>query len=259
MSSQLAKISKRALKLIKPTKNLFIKKVVVGVLYTGIELEDNTTGVSFTLTDRSIDHEGYHRLLRKGFLSDKTLIELIEYCSSPYAILRSIGVAALNAYCQAHINFSDASCNNIIEIFTPLPGMVVGMVGNVHPISSYLAKEGVSMRILDKFMPPTHINSITQVYKVSDLNEVDIILISGSALLFDNFDEIIHLLPYVSGKKVLVGPSAQIFPKLAFDLGFSAVGSSRIIDSKLTMKIIQEGGGYKFFKNYTEKYVFLKE
>ena len=259
MSTQLAQLAERALELIKPSRNLIIKKVVIGVLYTGIELEDETTGVSFTLTDRSADHEGYHRLLHNGFLSDKTLFELIEYCSSTHAILRSIGVAALNAYCQAHIDFSDASCKDIVEILKPTPGMVVGMVGNIHPISLYLAKKGISMRILDKFMPPTYVNSITQVNEVSDLEVVDNIFVSGSALIFDNFDGIIHLLPLISGKKILVGPSAQIFPKLAFDLGFSAVGSSRIINSNLTMRIIQEGGGYKFFKTYTEKYVFLKK
>ncbi|MFX0124822.1 MAG: Rossmann-like domain-containing protein [Candidatus Hodarchaeota archaeon] len=259
MPSKLAQLAKRALELIKPSRDLIIKKVVIGVLYTGIELEDETTGVSLTLTDRSTDHEGYHRLLQKGFLSDKTLFELIEYCSSQYAILRSIGVAALNTYCQAHIDLSDASCKDIVEILKPTPGMLVGMVGNIQPISLYLAKKGISVRILDRFMPPININSLTQVNELSDLEVVDNILVSGSALLFDNFDGIIQLLPYVAGKKILIGPSAQIFPKLAFDLGFTAVGSSRIINSNLTLRIIQEGGGYKFFKDYTEKYVFLKE
>ena len=72
MSSQLALLAERALELFKPSSNLNIKKIVVGILYIGIELEDQISGVSFTLTDRSTDHEGYHRLLHEGFLSDKT-------------------------------------------------------------------------------------------------------------------------------------------------------------------------------------------
>lgn len=259
MSSQLAQLAERALGLIKPSKELIIEKVVIGVLYTGIELEDGTTGVSFTLMNRSTDHEICNRLLQKGFLSEKTLFELIGYCTSSHAILRTIGVAALNTYCQGHMDFSNASCQNIIEILKPAPDMMVGMVGNIHPISRYLAKKDISMRILDKFMPPTNIDSITQVKEVSDLEVVDTILVSGSALIFENFDEIIHLIPQISGRKILLGPSAQILPKLAFDLGFSAVGSSRITNSNLTMRIIQEGGGYKFFKTFTEQYVFLRE
>ncbi len=259
MSSQLAQLAERALGLIKPTRDLIIKKVVIGVLYTGVELEDGTTGVSFTLMNRSTDHEICNRLLQNGFLSEKTLFELIGYCTSSHAILRSIGVAALNTFCQGHIDFSDASCQNIIEILKPTPDMMVGMVGNIHPISRYLAKNGISMKILDKLMPPTNIDSITQVKEVSDLEVVDTILISGSALVFENFDEIIRLLPQISGERILLGPSAQILPKLAFDLGFSAVGSSRITNSNLAMRIIQEGGGYKFFKAYTEQYIFLHE
>ncbi|UCG04717.1 MAG: hypothetical protein JSW11_20110 [Candidatus Heimdallarchaeota archaeon] len=38
----------------------------------------------------------------------------------------------------------------------------------------------------------------------------------------------------MSGKKILIGPSAQILPERAFDLGFSAIGSSRIIFLKST-------------------------
>lgn len=259
MSSLIAQIADQVIGLIKPSDELIIEKVVIGVLYTGIELEDGTTGVSFTLTNRSNDHEVCHRLLKNGFLSEKTLYELIGYCSSSHAILRSIGVAALNTYCQGHIDFSNASSQNVIEILKPTPDMIIGMVGNIGPISHYLAKKGISMRILDKFMPPTNIDSITRVKEVSDLEVVDTILVSGSALVFENFDEIIHLLPQISGKRILLGPSAQILPNLAFDLGFSAVGSSRIVNSNLTMQVIQEGGGYNFFKTYTEQYIFLRE
>ena len=259
MSSQLAQLAERALELIKPSRDSIIKKVVIGIFYTGVELEDGTTGVAFTLMDRPTDHEDCHQVLQNGFLSEKSLFELIGYCSDSLAIFRSIGVAALNAFCQAYIDFSGASSQNTLEILKPTPNMVVGMVGNIHPISRYLAKKGISMMILDKFMPPTYLNSITQVNEVSDLEVVDEILVSGSALLFDNFDEIIHLLSRISGKKILLGPSAQIFPNLAFNLGFSAVGSSRITNSNITMRIIQEGGGYNFFKTYTEKYVFSRE
>ena len=76
--------------------------------------------------------------------------------------------------------------------------------------------------------------------------------------IFNNFDAIIDLLPHVTGKKILVGPSAQILPHLAFELGFSDVGSSRITDSEMTTKIIQEGGGYRHFKAFTKKYLFEK-
>ncbi|UCG01894.1 MAG: hypothetical protein JSW11_20115 [Candidatus Heimdallarchaeota archaeon] len=201
MSLQLNQLSEQALELIKLPGNLVIKKVVIGVLYTGIELKDGTVGVSFTLTDRSMDHEGYHSLVKDGLPSEKRIYELIEYCSSPYSILRSIGVAALNTYSQTYIDFSEASYLDILGILESSSDNVVGMVGNIHPISRHLAKEGKIVKILDKFMPPTYIKNTTQVDKVSDLEVVDSILVSGSALVFDNFDEIIHYYNIFLGKK----------------------------------------------------------
>jgi uncharacterized protein (DUF4213/DUF364 family) len=257
MPSYLVKLAQRALKLVKPTRNLPIKKVAIGILYTAIELQNGTTGVSFTLTDRTTDFEGYHRLIQNGLLSEKPLLELIEYCSSSHAIFRTIGVAALNTYCQAHIDFSTALPKDVLEILSPTPDMMIGMVGNIHPISRYFDKKGIRMRILDKFIPVPNTNNISQVNEIKDLKMVDNLLISGSALVFDNLDDIINILPHIPGKKILVGPSAQIFPQLAFELGFSSVCSSRIIDSNMTTKIIQEGGGYKYFRPFTEKYTFL--
>lgn len=256
MTSQLVHLAQRALELVKPSRSDPIKKVTIGVLYSAIELQSGTVGVSFTLTDRGKEQEGYHSLLRRGFLSEKTLEDLIEYCSSSYAICRTIGVAALNTHCQGHIDYSTASDKDGLEILDQTPDEIIGMVGNIHPISRYLGKKGVRMRILDKFMSFSGSTNIARVNQVSDLKGVDHIFISGSALVFENFDEIIALLPNIMGSKILIGPSAQIFPKLAFELGFSAVGSSRIVSPNEVMRIIQEGGGYRFFKSYTEKYLF---
>jgi uncharacterized protein (DUF4213/DUF364 family) len=204
-----------------------------------------------------MDHEAHHQLLQAGFLSDKSLRELIGFCSSRYGILRTVGVTALNTYCQAHIDFSSAINQDVREILQASTGDVVGMIGNVKPLSSYLSEKGISMRILDAFATPKSSQYITPVNNVSELESVDHLLISGSALVFDNLDEIMDLKPQINGKTILVGPSAQIMPKIAFELGFTAIGSSRIINPDLTFKVIQQGGGYRFYRKYAEKYVFV--
>ncbi len=259
MSLKLEQLSQRTLELIHPSEKLIIQKVVIGLLYTGIQLVNGTVGVSYTLTDRHADINAYHQLLQKGFLSEKTLPELIKYCSSEYAILRTIGVAALNTYSQAHIDYTTASNQDVSELLDLAPDCIVGMVGNIHPLTRHLSEKNVSMRILDKFTPTPATRNITPASKVSDLGNVDHIVISGSALVFNTFDDIIGLLSQISGNKILVGPSAQILPEMAFQMGFSAIGSSRIINVEETLRILQEGGGYRFFKKYTKKYSFIKK
>jgi len=258
MSSKLAEIAQQTIELIQPSLKLSIKKVVIGLLYTGVQLANGTVGVSYTLTDRRNDLNAYHQLLQKGFLSEKLLIELIDYCSSKYEILRTIGVAALNSLSQAHLDFTTATDQDVSKLLDLTPDSLVGMVGNIHPITRRLHKKNVSLRILDEYNPVLSTKNITPASKVSDLGEVDHILISGSALVFDSLDEIIKLLPQISGSKILVGPSAQVLPEVAFQLGFSLVGSSRIINAEKTLRVLQQGGGYRFFKKYTKKYAFVK-
>lgn len=256
MSLKLAEIAQRTIELIRPSTKVAIKKVVIGLLYTGIQLENGTVGVSYTLTDRKHDLNAYHQLLQNGFLSERSLTELIDYCSSQYAILRTIGVAALNSLSQAHIDYATATDQDVSELLELTSDSLVGMVGNIHPIKRYLSKKNISLRILDEYNPVSPVKNIIPASKVSDLRDVDHILISGSALVFDSLNEIIKLLPQISGYKVLVGPSAQVLPEVAFQLGFSLVGSSRIINAEKTLRALQQGGGYRFFKKYTEKYSF---
>jgi uncharacterized protein (DUF4213/DUF364 family) len=258
MSLKLVEIAQRTIELTQPSTNLPVKNVVLGLLYSGVQLENSTLGVSYTLTDRRNDLNAYHQLLQKGFLSEKSLKELIDFCSSNYAILRTIGVAALNSLSQAHIDFTTATDQDVSDLLDLTSNSLVGMVGNIHPITRYLSKKNVSLRILDEFNPVTRVKNIIPASKVSDLEDVNHILISGSALVFDSLDEIIKLLPRISGHKVLVGPSAQVLPEVAFQLGFSLVGSSKIIDTEKTLRVLQQGGGYRFFKKYTEKYSFVK-
>ena len=257
MSSKLVEIAQLTIDLIQPSSKMSIKNIVIGLLYTGVQLANGTVGVSYTLTDRRNDLNAYHQLLQKGFLSEKSLIELIDYCSSKYAILRSVGVAALNSLSQAYIDYSTATDQDVGELLDLTPNSLVGMVGNIHPITQTLIKKNASLRILDEYNPISPSKNTIPASKVSDLGEVDHILISGSALVFDSFDEIINLLPEIPGYKILVGPSAQVLPEVAFQLGFSLVGSSRIINGEKTLHVLQQGGGYRFFKNYTKKYTFV--
>ena len=258
MSSKLVEIAQRTTELTQPSRSLHVKNVVLGLLYSAVQLENGTVGVSYTLTDRRSDLNAYHQLLQRGFISEKSLEELIDFCSSKYAILRTIGVAALNSLSQAHIDFTAATDQDVSELLNLTSGSLVGMVGNIHPITRYLSKKNISLRILDEFNPVTRIKNIIPASKVSDLGGVDHILISGSALVFDSIDEIIKLLHQISGQKILVGPSAQVLPEVAFQLGFSLVGSSRIINTEKTFRVLQQGGGYRFFKKYAKKYTFVK-
>jgi uncharacterized protein (DUF4213/DUF364 family) len=256
MNSALANIAENSIALGKSIDDYQVKKVVVGIRYTGLLLSNGSTGVAYTLLDKRTEKESHNEYLSTKYLYEKSLSELIEFCNSKLGVFRSIGVAALNAYSQANLPLTSGDYKDVTELFHSNLSATVGMIGNIHPISKFLVKRGFKLKILDDSFSPKQTSQIIPVYSVEELTDVQHLIVSGSALVFNTFSQIIDLLPLIQGEKVLIGPSAQILPEIAFNTGFTFIGSSKIRDSRLTLSSIMEGGGYRAFKLHTDKYSF---
>ncbi len=256
MNSALTNIAHDTLALGKSIDNLQVKTVVVGIRYTGLLLTNGSMGVAYTLLDKKTEKESHLEYLNTKYLYEKSLRELVEFCASKLGVFRSIGVAALNAYSQANISLTRGNNIDVKDLFYSDPSETVGMIGNIHPISNFLIKKGFTLKILDDSFSPKKSSQIIPVKAVEELSDMHHLIVSGSALVFDTFSNIIDLLPNIKGQKILIGPSAQILPEVAFNTGFTFIGSSKVRDSRLTLSSIMEGGGYRAFKLHTEKYSF---
>jgi len=256
MNSALTNIAQDSISIGKSIDNYQVKTVVVGIRYTGLLLSTGSVGVAYTLFDKRTEKESHLEYLSTKYLYEKSLDELIEFCNSKLAVFRSIGAAALCAYSQANLPPTNMDYKDVSELFHSDLSTTVGMIGNIHPISKFLVKRGFKLKILDKSFSPEQTSQIIPVNTVKELTDVQHLIVSGSALVFDNFSQIIDILPLIRGEKVLIGPSAQIIPKIAFNMGFTFIGSSKIRNSRLTLSTIMEGGGYRAFKPHTEKYSF---
>ena len=256
MNSALSNIAHDSLALGKSIDNFQVKTVVVGIRYTGLLLTNGSMGVAYSLLDKKTEKESHLEYLNAKYLYEKSLRELVELCKSKLSVFRSIGVAALNAYSQANLPSTKGNNIDVEELFHSDPSVTVGMIGNIHPISNFLVKKGFSLKILDNSVSPKQTSQIISVKTVEELSDTHHLIVSGSALVFDTFSNIIEILPKIQGEKVLIGPSAQILPEIAFNTGFTFIGSSKVRDSRLTLSSIMEGGGYRAFKLHTEKYSF---
>ena len=213
-------------------------------------------GISYTLLDSNTEKDDQIRYLGNKILSEKSLRDLIYYCSSKLGIDRTVGLAALNAYSQANILLDTQIGKDVKDLFLSNPLKTVGMIGNIRPISNFLIKKGFNVKILDNSFSPARTSQLVPITTLEDLFDVHHLIVSGSALVFDTFSNIIEIVKEIQGEKILLGPSAQIIPKIAFNMGFSFIGSSKVRDTRLTLSAIKEGGGYRDFKHHTEKYSF---
>ena len=98
---------------------------------------------------------------------------------------------------------------------------------------------------------------------IDELNEKelnsDVLFCSGTTLINNSIEEILHVFKKTANYIVLIGPTASMIPDVLFDNGVDIVGGMKIFNTKATLKIIQEGGGTKLFKNYGKKYNYIKE
>ena len=72
-------------------------------------------------------------------------------------------------------------------------------------------------------------------------------------------EKILELFRNKARKIILIGPSASMIPDVLFENGVNIVGGMEIIDSEAILRVLQEGGGTKLFKQYGKKYNLIKE
>lgn len=260
MNTTLYSLAQKTLKLVEDTFKdieMEISDLTLGLFYSGLKTKANVMGIGYTLLDEPISKKKLVISLKNDLLSQKTLKELAHFSEVDLGIFRTIKLIAINALSQSILDLSNAGRKDILEYCDFQKDEKVGMVGNIHPISKTLREIVDEIYILDKFDPPKSETHVYSLEKLSDLPKVDHLFISGSALVFDDFDEILTQLKGISGERVLVGPSAQILPEIAFELGFSLIGSSRVIYPDHITHVIKQGGTYKNFKKFTQKYTFM--
>ncbi len=232
--------------------------IVIGLFYSAIKTRKNVMGLSYTLFDVLTSKKRFQTSLEGNLLINKSLRELTHYVEGDLGIFRTIGLAAINTLAQSTLDLSNSVNKNILEICDVQKHDKVAMIGNIRPISKELKTRTNQIYILDNYDSYNNSKDIYQILRIEDLPDVQHMFVSGSALVFDNIDEIIFRLKKVEGEKVLIGPSAQINPSIAFNLGFTIVASSIAISPSSILNAIKQGGTYHYFKKYMQKYVFIR-
>lgn len=253
-----------------------ITKVVIGLGYTGVEATaysyEPFLGLAYTLP-RVIKKTDCNKINFAGSLTDRSLLEVLQWSYEPPSLKKIIGIATLNAVSQ-HI-FQIAKDNdwgnpyirikeNLIDYLKIEKDTKVTFIGFVKPMIQNISRITQNILIIEDnpSISESYNNFIIKKdIKQLDRNELstDILFCTGTALINDTLEEILELFKRNVRCISIVGPSACMIPDILFDYGVDIVGGMKIIDSEATMKIIQEGGGTKLFKKFGIKYNLIPE
>ncbi len=251
--------------------SLAIEEFRVGIFFTGVRLESGHAGVAFTpigeIPEAVCCPSSAARMPDAGKLARKSIDELIAYAMSPNLIKSAIGVALLNAL--SHYLFENALAGHYdihhgqdgLDHMEISPLDTVCLVGAFTPYIRRFKTSGSRFFIIEKspkalkpdemkyYRPPTELPHV--------VSESDVVIITGAAIVNHTIDTLLnHTKP---GSRVgIIGPTASMVPDVYFREGVDVMAGVRIMDPKLMLRIVGEGGsGYHLSSACAEKVVFL--
>ncbi|MFX1457157.1 MAG: Rossmann-like domain-containing protein [Promethearchaeota archaeon] len=247
-----------------------ISKVVIGLGYTGVEIftKDNDSFLGLAATIPSITkNTDCSKIEFAGNLTDINLFDLLKWSLESPSIRKIVGLATLNA-CSQHLigiknNYKKIE-GDILKHLDIDKDTKITVVGLMKPLVRNLGKTTKSILLVEDSL------SITPEFKeykfrktIEELKKedfsTDILFCTGTVLINDTIEKILRLFKEKARNIVLLGPSASLIPDVLFENGVNIVGGMEILDSEATLRVLQEGGGTKLFKQYGKKYNLIKE
>lgn len=231
-----------------------IRRVTIGLLFILIELENDVSGLAFNKINRLHIHSK-----DAGNLTSNSLLDLMKKARLAN-VEKSIGIAAINTLSQVLLSKNDVRTNiDIIDFMDFSPSDNLGMIGNMAPLARQIHGKVNALTVIEENQERWQVPQNVKVFSnYKDLTNINKLLITGSAILSDDFDEIINAFQDLD-KIAIVGPTMGAIPEPFFKRNIDAIGGMRINDSKKVQQVILECGGTQNFKNYCDKYLIIND
>jgi len=246
-----------------------VNNIIVGLKYTGVEIATFTQGMilglCYTLPDFICKKRPKEINKYAGGLTDIPLLELLDWANNSLSLKKIIGIATLNALSQ-HIlsimNPYEKLEKALLDYLEISNNSKIIFIGFIKPLADQIAKITNNIVVIDdsrinlSYMNKEIRNQYTELTE-SEMT-ADVLICTGTALINDTMEEILKFFRDRVKKICVLGPTASMLPDILFDYGADLVGGIKIKNSEKVLKIIQEGGGTKKFKNYGKKYNLIK-
>jgi uncharacterized protein (DUF4213/DUF364 family) len=240
-----------------------LDRVVIGQHLTAIQFKDGTTGVSGTLHAAQPGpckvEDRYFGPFSPGNFVNHSLLDLLD-CNLNGNLIRSVKMAAISAFSSTLLN---ESAYEIRYDYDPIQSIVsnkslkVCLVGAFQSYIKRLETAGHTLKVVEleqsTLFPQQQHLFVPYANAEAALKDSEVIIITGLTLVNGTFSDLIN---HVSqGQQViLVGPSAAYPPKLLFDAGVTLIGSLMVLNPKLMIEMVEQGGsGYHLYRGAAQK------
>jgi len=230
-----------------------VRRAQIGLIYCAVQLDSGTTGVAFTFPAQRSDRPCGAGLSGQGNLAGRAADQLIEHLGSEDLVSSALGMAASNAVIADSYPDPRALGGDILDHLDIRKGDRICMVGCFLPVLEKLGNLSVQVRTVDQVAKP----GAEPAERVEQLlPESQVAIITGTSLINATIDNLLRLAAGCREVAIL-GPSTPLLAEAFRGLPVHCLSGIRVDDPDAVFRIIGEGGGFRFFKDYTTKFNIL--
>jgi uncharacterized protein (DUF4213/DUF364 family) len=254
-------------------QNLAIDRLVIGLFFTGVKLDNGFAGMSFTPTKDIPEAVCCPSSVGRTFdpvgINGTKVTEILPSLESPEPIKRAVAVAALNALSAmcwskgltgGHTLRERSDAQDYIKIRSEYS---VAVFGAIVPVLRMLKKRGGTWWVVEQDPKTLKDDELPHYVPWGQSEEIigkaDALIITGVSLLNRTLEPILSLAG--AGAEIAVlGPTASMLPEPMFRRGVRIVGGVWVKRPDELLNVLASGGsGYHLFDEIATRIVWERE
>lgn len=240
---------------------LTVDKVVIGLFFTGVKLNNGKGGLCFTpiktIPEAVCCPSSAMVMPASGKLNGRKVTQFLDEMSSGNPLKKTMGIAVLNALSSTYWETHPPESYRIRTGVDALDGVAfpdsafVVVVGALVPTIRSLKQRAKPFAILELDPLTLKADELEHFVPFKEAHEVvpkaDILVVTGTTLINDTLEDLLKMRK-PGAEIVVVGPTASMLPDAFFRRGVTRIGGVTVTDADRVLKVIAEAGsGYHFF------------
>ncbi|MEO2151052.1 MAG: DUF364 domain-containing protein [Thermococcus sp.] len=185
-------------------------------------------------------------------IGEPSLDRFIEKADSMNVIERTLGLAAINAVSQYHIDPSDADDVDVLELLPENAGKVA-LIGNMPPLAKELRERGHELYVFERNPKLWDRETLSDALEYHLLPEMDVVIASASCLVNGTVDLLLDRAEKAE-LFVLTGPTGQLLPEFLSGTPVTHLASMKVVDIEKALLGLKLGS-FRGFEEGNKKYV----
>jgi uncharacterized protein (DUF4213/DUF364 family) len=243
------RLRKRLIDILEPwCTGHVIRDVRIGLGYTAVRLDDDRTGVAYTLGKELF--KGCTAFAGKRPIAGRPALETLRYLDSEGLVESALGLATANAL--ANTAPSQGVTDDVLKSVQLFPTDSVAMVGFFSPLVTELQDRVAELEIFEErtgLLP--HVRGSSEA--VSAIPKYDVALITSTTIINDTVDELLEAARDCR-ELAMLGPSTPLIAEAFEGTAVTWLSGITVDNADGLLRVVSEGGGTRLFKPFVTKW-----